>query len=75
MLGATKANAFNNMIPGITAIMMWIIYGEVLRVIKIVGIAIVVIGMFISQTMITRWRPVVTLKRFMSRGSGGKLSA
>ncbi|MCB9071913.1 MAG: EamA family transporter [Prevotellaceae bacterium] len=48
-LGVTRANAFCNIMPGCTALFMWILYGETLPTIKIVAIIIVIIGLFISQ--------------------------
>jgi multidrug transporter EmrE-like cation transporter len=35
--------------PGCTALFMWLLYDETLPTIKIVAIAIVIIGLFISQ--------------------------
>ena len=48
-LGVTRANAFCNIMPGCTALFMWLLYDETLPTIKIVAIAIVIIGLFISQ--------------------------
>ncbi|HKL95978.1 MAG TPA: DMT family transporter [Paludibacteraceae bacterium] len=48
-LGVTRANAFCNIMPGCTALFMWILYDETLPVEKIIAIAIVIIGLFISQ--------------------------
>ncbi len=48
-IGATKANAYNNIQPGVTAILSWILLGEHLAIVKIFGIVVVVVGMFISQ--------------------------
>jgi drug/metabolite transporter (DMT)-like permease len=48
-LGITKANIFTNTIPVVTAILAWIYLGEDLSFTKIVGIAVVIIGLFLSQ--------------------------
>ena len=48
-IGVTKANVFNNMIPAITALAVWMIYGEVIPAVKWVGIVVVIVGLFISQ--------------------------
>lgn len=48
-IGPTRANVFNNIQPGVTAILAWLLLGDALAWIKWLGIAIVVIGMFISQ--------------------------
>lgn len=48
-LGVTKANSFANAIPVLTAIFAYIILGETLGIVKIMGIAIVVFGLFLSQ--------------------------
>lgn len=48
-LGVTKANSFANAIPVLTAIFAYFILGETLGIVKIMGIAIVVFGLFLSQ--------------------------
>lgn len=48
-LGATKASAFNNIQPALTAIFSWVILGEILPFMKIAGILVVIGGLFISQ--------------------------
>jgi drug/metabolite transporter (DMT)-like permease len=48
-IGVTRANVFNNVRPVFTAILMWIIFGEILPIWKIIGIIIIIIGLFISQ--------------------------
>ena len=48
-IGVTHANVFNNVRPVFTAILMWIIFGEILPIWKIIGIIIIIIGLFISQ--------------------------
>ena len=49
VIGVTKANAFCNVMPGITAIAVWIIFGEQLNLIKWIGILVVIGGLFVSQ--------------------------
>lgn len=48
-LGITKANIFTNTIPVLTAILAWIYLGEELTFTKMVGIAVVIAGLFLSQ--------------------------
>lgn len=48
-IGVTRANIFNNVRPVFTAILMWIMFGEILPVWKLVGIAVIIIGLFISE--------------------------
>ena len=48
-IGVTRANVFNNVRPVFTAILMWMIFGEILPIWKIIGIIIIIIGLFISQ--------------------------
>lgn len=48
-IGVTPANVFNNVRPVFTAILMWMIFGEILPIWKIIGIIIIIIGLFISQ--------------------------
>lgn len=48
-MGIIKANMFANTIPVFTAIFAWIILGDDLSVQKIIGITIVVAGLFIAQ--------------------------
>ena len=48
-IGVTRANVFNNIRPVFTAILMWMIFGEILPIWKIIGIIIIIIGLFISQ--------------------------
>lgn len=49
VIGATKANAFCNIMPASTALIMWIAFGEQLSLMKWVGIFVVVLGLFVSQ--------------------------
>ena len=48
-IGVTRANVFNNVRPVFTALLMWLIFDEVLPVWKLIGIIIIIIGLFISQ--------------------------
>jgi drug/metabolite transporter (DMT)-like permease len=48
-IGVTRANIFNNVRPVFTAILMWIIFGEILPVWKLVGIVVIIIGLFVSE--------------------------
>lgn len=48
-LGATKANAFANIIPVITAIFSYFYLGEQFSILKIIGVAAVITGLFFSQ--------------------------
>ncbi len=48
-IGATKANAFCNIMPISTALVMWFLFGEQLSWVKWIGIFVVIAGLFISQ--------------------------
>jgi drug/metabolite transporter (DMT)-like permease len=48
-LGITKANIFTNAIPVLTAIFAYFILGESITTIKMIGIMVVVFGLFLSQ--------------------------
>lgn len=48
-IGVTRANVFNNVRPVFTAILMWLIFDEHLPLWKWIGIALIIIGLFISQ--------------------------
>ena len=48
-IGVARANAFNNVMPAITALAVWVIYGEAIEPMKWVGIAVVIVGLFLSQ--------------------------
>ncbi len=48
-LGITKANTFANIIPVFTATFAFFLLGEKLTIINIIGIAIVVSGLYLSQ--------------------------
>lgn len=48
-MGITTTNVFNNVRPAMTAVIMWLVFQEHLPWEKIVGIALVIVGLFISQ--------------------------
>ncbi|MBQ9522432.1 MAG: EamA family transporter [Paludibacteraceae bacterium] len=48
-IGVTQANIFNNIRPVFTAVMMLLFFGEQLPLVKWVGIAMVIVGLFVSQ--------------------------
>ena len=48
-IGVTRANVFNNVRPVFTAILMWLLFDEMLPVWKLVGIVVIIIGLFVSQ--------------------------
>jgi len=48
-IGVTQANAFNNIRPAFTALWMFLFFGEHLPVGKWIGIALIIIGLFICQ--------------------------
>ena len=48
-MGITKANVFSNCIPVFTALFSFILFGDKLTVQNIIGMAIVIAGLFMSQ--------------------------
>lgn len=48
-LGAAKANIFGNLIPVVTAIVSFFLLKESMPLLKILGILIVILGLFLSQ--------------------------
>lgn len=48
-LGVTTTNAFNNMRPVFTALIMLALFGEQLPILKWIGIILIIIGLFICQ--------------------------
>ncbi len=48
-IGVTRANVFNNIRPVFTALLMWSICDEILPIWKLLGIVIIIVGLFISQ--------------------------
>ncbi|MCX6236758.1 MAG: DMT family transporter [Bacteroidia bacterium] len=57
-LGINNANIFINIIPVLTAVFAWYILGEPLTIRKMVGIAVVIAGLFIAQ---------IRMKKFIAR--------
>ncbi|MCF7973153.1 MAG: DMT family transporter [Phycisphaerae bacterium] len=53
-LGVTKSNMFINMIPVFTALFAWKILGDAITPQKLIGIAIVISGLFFAQMNITK---------------------
>ncbi|MEI6138182.1 MAG: DMT family transporter [Mariniphaga sp.] len=53
-LGINNANMFINIIPVLTAVFAWYILGDALTVRKIVGITVVIAGLFIAQVKMKR---------------------
>ena len=48
-IGITRANIFTNLIPLITAVLSYYILNEVFELKKVLGIIVVLAGVFISQ--------------------------
>ncbi len=48
-IGATRTETFSNLIPVLTAVFAWFMLGEELGLKKIIGIAVVLAGLFLSQ--------------------------
>jgi drug/metabolite transporter (DMT)-like permease len=48
-LGITRANIFTNAIPVLTAIFAYFILGESITTVKMIGILVVIFGLFLSQ--------------------------
>ena len=48
-IGISRFNVFTNIIPVITALFAWMVLGESLHARKLIGIAIVIAGLFLSQ--------------------------
>jgi drug/metabolite transporter (DMT)-like permease len=53
-LGINNANMFINIIPVLTAVFAWYILGDSLTVRKIVGIGVVIAGLFIAQVKMNK---------------------
>jgi drug/metabolite transporter (DMT)-like permease len=53
-LGITKSNMFVNMVPVFTALFAWQILGNTLTTQKIVGMVVVISGLFLAQLNVTR---------------------
>ncbi|MEE8440545.1 MAG: DMT family transporter [Spirochaetia bacterium] len=48
-LGASRANVFTNLVPGFTAVFAWLLIGESFTPQKVLGMAVVVTGVFVAQ--------------------------
>lgn len=48
-VGVSRTNVFVNLIPVFTAILSWLILGEIITVLKWLGIVVAVLGLFVSQ--------------------------
>ncbi len=48
-LGASKANVFANLIPVVTAILSFFLLKEAMPLVKILGIVVVLVGLFLTQ--------------------------
>jgi drug/metabolite transporter (DMT)-like permease len=48
-IGVTRANVFNNVRPVFTALIMWILMDEILPIWKLIGMLVIIVGLFISQ--------------------------
>ncbi|MGE0087892.1 MAG: DMT family transporter [Bacteroidales bacterium] len=55
-LGVAKSSAFTNLIPVITALIAFFVLGEVFNVTKVLGISLVIGGLFLSQVNMTNLR-------------------
>ena len=53
-VGVTQANAFNNIRPVFTALWMFLFFGEQLPALKWVGMAMIILGLFICQRQDTK---------------------
>ena len=53
-VGVTQANAFNNIRPVFTAVWMFLFFGEQLTALKWVGMAVIILGLFICQKQDTK---------------------
>ena len=55
-IGATRTETFSNLIPVLTAVFAWFMLGEELGPKKVIGILVVLAGLFLSQIK-SRKRP------------------
>jgi len=58
-IGVTKANIFANTIPVFTAFFAWFLLDEALGMLKMLGIGVVLIGLYMSQVQFTRQKLMV----------------
>ena len=61
LIGITRANLFSNLIPAITAVFAFFTIGEIITIEKILGIAIMITGLFMAQ--LTQLRKLSFLPR------------
>ncbi len=64
-IGISRSNVFSNLIPVFTAILSFFILDEVFSSMKVAGIGVVVVGLFLSQIEISFFRKILPSK---SRG-------
>ena len=64
IIGPNRANVFNNIPPGVTAILSIFVLNEMMPAIKWVGLGIVIIGMFISQINITKVNRRIEIRKY-----------
>ena len=64
IIGPNRANVFNNIPPGVTAILSIFVLNEMMPAIKWVGLGIVIIGMFISQINITKVNRRIDIRKY-----------
>jgi drug/metabolite transporter (DMT)-like permease len=58
-IGVTKANTFTNLIPVLTSIFAYFLLNETFTLLKIIGIVVVVGGLFLSQINIYTYKKVL----------------
>ncbi len=58
-LGANRTNVFVNLVPVFTAVVAWVVLGELFTVQKIVGMAVVILGVLTAQRSAGRPGPQV----------------
>jgi drug/metabolite transporter (DMT)-like permease len=54
--GAAKANIFANIVPVVTAIVSFFLLREAMPAMKIIGIGVTILGLFMSQVSAVQWR-------------------
>jgi drug/metabolite transporter (DMT)-like permease len=55
-MGVTKSNMFINIVPVFTALFAWRVLGETLTLQKLIGISIVILGLFFAQVNMSKKR-------------------
>lgn len=63
IIGPNRANVFNNIPPGVTAILSIFILNEMMPLLKWIGLVIVIIGMFISQINVSKVKDKINLSK------------